>query len=159
MLESHDYFTQQMDDAGAMLFGRTTYELMEDAWPAVAKGGSAPRSLLEWARKLEAKPKYVVSASRRDFPWANTIRLEGELGAAVQRLKEDTPRGVLVGSPALAAQLEQLGLIDEYRLVVHPILAGHGPTLFHGLTPSRQLELVSITRMKSGAVAMHYRRT
>ena len=156
--EMLDYFTQLMDAAGAMLFGRNTYELMESAWPAVARDEKAPRAMREWARKLEAKPKYVVSASRRDFPWANTFRVEGDLPEAVRQLKEKTPRGVLVGSPMLSAALEQLGLIDEYRIVVHPVLAGHGPTLFQGLERSRRLELVSTTRLKSGVMALHYRR-
>jgi dihydrofolate reductase len=156
--ELHDYFTQLMDAAGAMLWGRVTYELMESAWPAVARDENAPRATREWARKLEAKPKYVVSASRRDFPWNNTFRLEGDLRDAVMQLKEKTPQGVLVGSHTLASALERLGLIDEYRLVVHPVIAGHGPTLFQGLEPSRRLELVSTNRLKSGQVAMHYRR-
>jgi dihydrofolate reductase len=155
--ELHDYFTQLMDEAGAMLFGRTTYELMEDAWPAVARDEKAPRATREWALKLEAKPKYVVSASRRDFPWNNTFRVEGDLHEAVRQLKEKTPRGLLVGAPRLSAALEQLGLIDEYRLVVHPILAGHGPTLFQGLARSRRLELVSTKRLASGVMALHYR--
>ena len=156
--ELHDYFTQLMDAAGAMLCGRVTYELMESAWPAVARDEKAPRAMREWARKLEAKPKYVVSASRRDFPWNNTFRVEGDLHEAVRQLKEKTPRGVLVGSPMLSAALERLGLIDEYRLVVHPVLAGHGPTLFQGLERSRHLELVSTKRLKSGVMALHYRR-
>jgi dihydrofolate reductase len=156
--ELHDYFTELMDAAGAMLFGRTTYELMEDAWPAVARDEQAPRASREWARKLEAKPKYVVSASRHDFPWNNTFRVEGDLHEAVRQLKEKTPRGVLVGSPTLSAALERLGLIDEYRLVVHPVLAGHGPTLFQGLERSRHLDLVSTHRLQSGVMAMHYRR-
>jgi len=156
--DMHDYFTQLMDSAGAMLFGRTTYELMEGFWPAVAREGKAPRAQLEWARKLEAKPKYVVSASRHDFPWNNTVHIEGDLGEAVTELKKKTPQGVLVGSPMLSAALERMGLIDEYRIVVQPVLAGHGPTLFQGLHRSRQLELVSADRERSGIVAMHYRR-
>ena len=156
--ELHRYFTRLMDAAGAMLWGRVTYELMESAWPAVARDEKAPRALREWARKLEAKPKYVVSASRRDFPWNNTFRVEGDLPEAVRQLKKKTPRGLLVGSPTLSAALERLGLIDEYRLVVHPILAGHGPTLFQGLERSRRLELVSTKRLKSGVMALHYRR-
>jgi dihydrofolate reductase len=99
----------------------------------------------------------VVSASRRDFPWNNTFHLEGDLRETVTRLKEKTPQGVLVGSPTLSAALERLGLIDEYRLVVHPVIAGHGPTLFQGLEPSRRLEFVSMNRLKSGQVALHYR--
>ena len=153
-----DYFTELMDAAGAMLWGRITYELMESAWPAVARDENAPRATREWARKLEAKPKYVVSSSRRDFPWNNTFRVEGDLHEAVRQLKEKTPQGVLVGSPMLSAALERLGLIDEYRLVLHPVLAGHGPTLFQGVEPSRRLELVSTKRLKSGALALHYRR-
>ena len=156
--ELHDYFTQLMDAAGAMLWGRVTYELMESAWPAVARDENAPRAMREWARKLEAKPKYVVSASRRDFPWNNTFRIEGDLREAVMELKEKTPQGVLVGSLTLSSALERLGLIDEYRLVVHPVLAGHGPRLFQGLEPSRRLELVSANPLKSGQMAMHYRR-
>ena len=156
--ELHGYFTQLMDDAGAMLWGRITYEMMESAWPAVARDENAPRAMREWARKLEAKPKYVVSSSRRDFPWNNTFRVEGDLHEAVRQLKDKTPQGVLVGSPMLSAALERLGLIDEYRLVLHPVLAGHGPTLFQGLEPARQLELVSTKPLKSGALALHYRR-
>jgi dihydrofolate reductase len=156
--ELHDYFTDLMDSAGAMLFGRTTYELMESAWPAIARDETAPRASRDWALKLEAKTKYVVSSSRRDFPWVNTIRVTGDLRESVQRLKDNTPRGVLVGSPMLSAGLEQLGLIDEYRIVVHPVIAGHGPTLFQGLDRSRHLELISTHRLKSGVMAMHYRR-
>lgn len=156
--ELHDYFTELMDAAGAMLFGRTTYELMEDAWPAVARDEAAPRASREWARKLEAKPKYVVSTSRRDFAWHNTFHIDGDLHEAVRHLKEKTPDGVLVGSHKLSAALEQMRLIDEYRIVVHPVFAGHGPTLFQGLAPSRQLDLVSTHRLKSGVMAMHYRR-
>lgn len=153
----HDHFTALMDSAGAMLFGRVTYELMESAWPAIARDPSAPRSQREWAVKLEAKPKYVVSKTRSDFPWINTFRLEGDLRAAVTQLKENTPRGVLVGSPALGAALESLGLIDEYHLVSHPVLTGHGPTLFHGVERSRLLELVSSKRLPSGVTANHFR--
>jgi dihydrofolate reductase len=152
------YFTQLMDAAGAMLFGRTTYELMESAWPAVARDEKAAPAMREWASKLEAKPKYVVSASRRNFPWNNTFRVEGDLQEAVRQLKEKTPRGVLVGSPMLSCGLERMGLIDEYRIVVHPILAGHGPTLFQGLEPSRRLKLLSTKRLQSGVMALHYSR-
>ncbi|MFO1078428.1 MAG: dihydrofolate reductase family protein [Planctomycetota bacterium] len=156
--EMHDYWTRLMDAAGAMLWGRVTYEMMESAWPAVARDEGAPRATREWARKLEAKPKYVVSSSRHDFPWTNTFRIEGDLLDAVGQLKARTPQGVLVGSPTLSAALDRLGLIDEYRLVLHPVLAGHGPTLFHDLQPSRRLEHVSTMRLRSGALALHYRR-
>ncbi len=132
--------------------------MMESFWPAVARDESAPRAMREWAQRLDAKPKYVVSGSRGDFPWSNTFRVVGELREAVTQLKEKTPGGVLLGSHLLGAALERLALIDEYRFVVHPVLAGHGPTLFQGLEGSRRLELVSMKRFASGAIAMHHRR-
>src|SRR5690242_16296700 len=153
--ELHDYWTQLMDQSGAMLFGRNTYELMEGAWPAVARDEKAPRAMREWAQKLEAKAKYVVSGSRSDFPWQNTIKVEGDLREAISALKAKTERGVLVGAPKLAAALEELGLIDEYRIVVHPIISGRGPTLLHGLSSARHLELLSKQRLKSGVQSLN----
>ncbi|WP_341940762.1 dihydrofolate reductase family protein [Microbacterium sp. LWH10-1.2] len=159
--ETHAYFTHLMDEGGAMLWGRTTYEMMESYWPAVARGEEdAPPALREWAIKLDAKPKYVVSSTRSDFPWANSHHLTGDLRTAVQELKDATPDGVLLGSGALATQLDRLDLIDEYVFLLHPLIAGHGPTLFQdGLPQTRQLELISAQPLSNGSVAMRYRRS
>ena len=158
--ETHAFFTRLMDENGAMLWGRVTYEMMESYWPAVARGDmAAPPAMRDWAVKLEAKPKHVVSSTRKDFPWTNSHRIIGDLGAGVQRLKDATPDGVLLGSGKLAAALDRLDLIDEYKLLVHPRIAGHGPTLYDsGLPGTRRLELVSARSLRCGAVAMHYRR-
>jgi len=158
--ETHDFFTRLMDEGGAMLWGRVTYEMMESYWPAVARGDEdAPPAIREWAVKLEAKPKYVVSSTRTDFPWSNSHHVVGDLRESVQALKDATPAGVLLGSGTLATALDQLDLIDEYLFLVHPRIAGHGPTLFErGLPSTRQLELISATPLRNGAVAMRYRR-
>lgn len=158
--ETHAFFTRLMDESGAMLWGRVTYEMMESYWPAVARGEvAAPPAIHEWAVKLDAKPKYVVSATRTDFPWRNSQRIAGELAAGIERLKQATPAGVLLGSGKLATALDRLDLIDEYRFLVHPRIAGHGPTLYQdGLRHPRRLDLVSTQRLRNGAVAMHYRR-
>jgi dihydrofolate reductase len=158
--ETHAFFTRLMDENGAMLWGRTTYEMMESAWPTIARGEVEARpSLREWAAKLEAKPKYVVSSTRKDFSWTNSHHIAGELRAGVQKLKDATPAGVLLGSGKLANELDRLELIDEYKLLVHPRIAGHGPTLYQGGLPrTRKLELVSANPLRCGAVAMHYRR-
>ena len=158
--ETHAFFTRLMDNAGAMLWGRVTYEMMEGYWPAVARGAvEAPPAMRAWAVKLEAKPKYVVSSTRTDFPWTNSHHIGGNLRAAVQQLKDDTPNGVLLGSSKLAAELDRLDLIDEYRLLVHPRIAGHGPTLYEsGLSGTRRLELISAAPLINGVVAMHYQR-
>ncbi|WP_407318645.1 dihydrofolate reductase family protein [Isoptericola halotolerans] len=113
----------------------------------------------DWAVTLEARPKYVVSSTRQDFPWTNSHHLAGDLRAGVQRVKDATPEGVLLGSGHLAVELDRLDLIDEYRLLIHPRIAGHGPTLYqNGLPGTRRLELVSAEPLSNGAVAMHYRR-
>ena len=158
--ETHAFFTRLMDASGAMLWGRVTYEMMESYWPAVARSAvQAPPAMREWAGRLEAKPKYVVSSTRTDFPWTNSHHIAGDLRAGIQTLKEATPNGVLLGSGKLGAELDRLGLIDEYRLLVHPRIAGHGPTLYEsGLPGARRLELISAQPLQCGAVAMHYRR-
>jgi dihydrofolate reductase len=158
--ETHAFFTRLMDEAGATLWGRVTYEMMESYWPAVARGDvAAPPAMREWAAKLEVKPKYVASSTRTDFPWTNSLHVVGDLRTGVQQLKDATPAGVLLGSGTLAAELDRLDLIDEYRFLVHPRIAGHGPTLYQrGLPATRRLELVSAQPLRCGAVAMHYRR-
>lgn len=158
--ETHAFFTRLMHEAGAMLWGRVTYEMMERYWPAVARGDvDAPPAMHDWATALEAKPKYVVSSTRSSFPWTNSHHLVGDLRSSVQQLKDATPAGVLLGSGRLATALDRLELIDEYRFLIHPRIAGHGPTLFEsGLTRTRRLELVSATPLHNGAMALHYRR-
>lgn len=158
--ETHAFFTHLMDEAGAMLWGRITYEMMEAHWPAVARGdANAPPAMREWAVKLEAKPKHVVSSTRKDFPWANSHHINDDLRTGVQRLKDATPAGVLLGSGKLATELDRLDLIDEYQFLVHPRITGHGPTLYQsGLSGTRRLGLVSTKALRCGAVAMHYRR-
>ena len=114
--ETHAFFTRLMDEGGAMLWGRVTYEMMESYWPAVARGDvEAPPAMREWAVKLEAKPKYVVSSTRKDFPWTNSHNIAGDLRTGVQKLKDATPDGVLLGSGKLATELDRLDLIDEYK--------------------------------------------
>ncbi|MGE0043507.1 MAG: dihydrofolate reductase family protein [Vicinamibacterales bacterium] len=158
--ETHAFFTRLMDEVGAMLWGRVTYEMMESYWPRVARGEEdVPPAMRAWGVKLEATPKYVVSSTRTDFPWTNSHHIGGDLRTAVQALKDATPAGVLLGSGTFAAELDRLDLIDEYRFLVHPRIAGHGPTLYQGGLPAtRRLALISATPLGNGAVAMHYGR-
>jgi len=158
--ETHAYFTDLMDQHGAMLWGRTTYEMMEEYWPLVASGEvDAPQALRDWAMKLQDKAKYVVSSTRKDFPWNNSHHLIGDLRRAVQALTDRTPDGVLLGSGKLATELDQLGLIEEYRFLIHPIIAGRGPKLYGaGLPDVRHLELRETKNLSNGVIAVHYRR-
>ncbi|PTA47937.1 dihydrofolate reductase family protein [Micromonospora sp. RP3T] len=158
--ETHAFFTRLIDESGGMLWGRVTYEMMESYWPAVARGDvEAPQSNREWALKLDALPKYVVSSTRTEFPWNNSHHITGDLREGVQKLKDATPEGILVGSGKLATELDRLDLIDEYKLLIHPMIAGHGPTLYQGGLPAtRRLELLSAKPLCDGVMLMHYRR-
>jgi dihydrofolate reductase len=144
-----------LDQADALLFGRVTYEMMEAGWRPPALAGTRPGWMEPFARKIDAAKKYVVSSSLDRVDW-NAELVRGDLGTAVRQLKQESGKGLFVGGVKLPLALAELGLIDEYELVVHPTLAGHGPTLFAGLPKRIDLRLVSRLEFGSGAVAMRY---
>lgn len=111
--------------------------------------------MVPFARTIDAAKKYVVSSTLERVDW-NAELLRGDLGKAVQQLKEQPGNGLFVGGVQLPLALAELGLIDEYEFVVHPRMAGHGPTLFAGLSKWIDLKLVSRLEFGSGAVAMRY---
>src|SRR5215813_3459390 len=157
--EMHQYHAENLAKADALLFGRVTYEMMEAAWRESARTGARPDWMEAWmepfARTIDAKKKYVVSSTLERVDW-NAELVRGDLGKAVQQLKRESGKGLFVGGVKLALALTELGLIDEYEFVVHPRLAGHGPTLFAGLSKHVDLKLVSRLELGSGAVAMRY---
>ena len=108
-----------------------------------------------FVRVIDAKKKYVVSSTLDRVDW-NAELVRGDLGTAVQQLKQEAGKGLFVGVVKLPLALAELGLIDEYEFVVHPRIAGHGPTLFAGLSKLIDLRLVSREELGSGSVAMHY---
>ncbi len=108
-----------------------------------------------FARTIDAAKKYVESSTLDRVDW-NAELVRGDLGTAVQDLKQESAKGLLVGGVKLPLALAELGLIDEFEFVVHPRLAGHGPTLFAGLSKRIDLMLVSRLEFGSGAVAMPY---
>lgn len=147
-----------LERADALLLGRVTYQMMEEGWRDVARTGDTgnrPAWMLDFARAIDGKKKYVVSGTLKSVDW-NAELVRGDLGQAVRRLKDRHERGVSVGGVTLPLALEQLGLIDEYEFVVHPVLAGHGPTLFARLSQRRVLQLVSKQEFRSGAMALRY---
>jgi dihydrofolate reductase len=157
--ELHRYWAESLAQADALLFGRVTYEMMESAWRPVAETGTRPDWMPAWmepfARTIDAAKKYVVSNTLDRVDW-NAERLAGDLEEAVQRLKQEPGTGLFVGGVTLPLALAELGLIDEYEFVVHPRLAGHGPTLLAGLSKHVDLKLVGRREFGSGAVAMRY---
>jgi dihydrofolate reductase len=155
----HRYAAENLAQADALLFGRVTYEMMEAAWRQPAQTGVRPDWMQPWmepfARTIDAAKKYVVSSTLERVDW-NAELVRGDWGRAVQQLKRESGKGLFVAGMKLAQALAELGLIDEYEFIVHPRLAGHGPTLFSGLSKHVDLKLVSRLELNSGAVALRY---
>ena len=141
--------------ADALLFGRVIYQMMEEAWRGPAPAGERPEWMEPFARTIDAAKKYVVSSTLKQVDW-NAELVRGDLGSAVQQLKRQPGKGLLTGGVTLPLALAEMGLIDEYELVVHPRIAGHGPTLLAGLSKIIDLQLVSRVELGSGTVAMTY---
>ena len=157
--EMHRFHTENLARADALLLGRVTYEMMEVAWRQPAQTGVMPDWMEPWmesfARTIDAAKKYVVSSTLERVDW-NAELVRGDLGEAVEQLKRESGKGLFVAGLKLPLALAELGLIDEYEFVVQPRLAGHGPTLFAGLSKYVDLKLVSRMEFGSGAVAMRY---
>ncbi len=151
----HRHAAENLAQADALLFGRVTYEMMEAAWRPAAPTGARPDWMEPFARTIDAAKKYVVSSTLDRVDW-NAELVRGDLGKAVQQLKRESGKGLFAGGVKLPLALAELGLIDEYEFVVHPRLAGHGPTLFAGLSTPLDLTLVGRLEFGSGAVAMRY---
>lgn len=157
--ESMRFWTEEMQGADALLFGRVTYQLMASAWRRPESGGW-PDWMEKWelpfAEAIDRTQKYVVSSTLESVDW-NAELVRGDLETAVRELKEQPGRGLWVGGVTLPLALADLGLIDEYEFVVQPVLAGHGPTLMAGLRERIPLELIDRTGFRSGSVALRYR--
>lgn len=151
----HRHAVENIERADALLLGRVTYEMMETAWRPPAQTGARPDWMEPFARTIDAAKKYVVSSTLDRVDW-NAELVRGDLGKAVQQLKRESGRGLLVGGVKLPLALAELGLIDEYEFVVQPRLVGHGPALFAGLSKRVDLKLVGRLEFGSGAVAMRY---
>src|SRR5450759_1762231 len=151
----HRHAAENLDQADALLFGRVTQEMMEAAWRPPAWTGARPDWMEPLARTIDAAKKYVVPRTLDRAEW-NAELVRGDLGKAVQQLKRESGKGLLVGGVKLPLALAELGLIDEYEFVVQPRLVGHGPTLFAGLSKVVDLRLVMRLGFGSWAVAMRY---
>ncbi|HLZ26911.1 MAG TPA: dihydrofolate reductase family protein [Chloroflexota bacterium] len=151
----HRHAVENLDRADALLFGRVTYEMMEAAWRLPGQARAMPEWMEPFGRTIDAAKKYVVSSTLDRVDW-NAELVRGDLGQAVQQLKQESGKGLLVGGVKLPQALAELGLIDEYEFVVQPTVVGHGPTLFAGLSKRIDLRLVSRVEFGSGAVAMRY---
>ncbi|MET0467659.1 MAG: dihydrofolate reductase family protein [Aeromicrobium sp.] len=153
--ELHRRARENLERADAIVFGRVTYQMMEDAWRPSRQAEEMPAWTEPFGRTMHAARKHVVSSTLDEVDW-NAELVRGDLRLAVEELKRQPGNGLAVAGAQLAQGLAELGLIDEYELVVHPRVVGHGPTLFAGLTTRLDLRLVDRQEYGSGAVAMRY---
>ena len=156
--ETHEYFTQLLRSVDLLVFGRKTYELMVPFWPEVAKTQSMSEASNEFARTFVSIEKVVFSRSLESAEDENTRIVRGNLRDEILKLKQEEGKSILLGGVSIPSQLIELGLIDEYRFVVNPIIAGEGRRLLEGvsLPESLQVKLVESTTFKCGSVALRY---
>ncbi len=152
---THRHATETLRHADALLFGRVTYGMMEGAWRLATRTATPPDWTEPFARTIDAMKKYVVSSTLGRVEW-NTELVRGNLGEAVQAIKQQPGGPILTGGVQLPLALAELGLIDEYEFVMQPRITGHGPTLFAGLAKYVELKLVDRKELSSGAVALRY---
>jgi dihydrofolate reductase len=153
--ETHRNAAEGIARADALLLGRVTYKMMEDAWRPDRRTMAMPAWTDPFAQTIDAAKKYVVSSTLDHVEW-NSELLRGDLKTAVETLKQQPGKGLATGGLTLPTALAELGLIDEYEFVVHPRVAGHGPWLLAGLSTPLDLMLVSRREFASGVVAMRY---
>lgn len=153
-----EYFTQLTGEAGLQVFGRKTYQLMVPYWPDVAKDPSATKADSEFARAFVSLDKIVFSRSLDSAEDGNTRIVRSDLRGEILKLKGQPGKNILVGGVDIPSQLMEFGLVDEFRFVVGPIVAGAGRRLFEGVSlPEKlRLKLAESRVFKSGAVALRY---
>jgi len=156
--EIYDFYTPLLRDTDLLLYGRKTYQLMVPFWPDVAKAQSMSKPANAFAQVFASIPKLVVSQSLSSVEDKNTTILRTNLQDEIQKLKRQPGKNIMTGGVTLPSQLMKLGLIDEYRFLIHPVIAGEGTRLLEGIPPQErfQLTLAESKTFKSGCVALRY---
>jgi dihydrofolate reductase len=157
--EVHQHYTNLLNNAGAVLYGRTTYQLMEDSWPAMVKNPTGNKTMDDFAVAIERVPKVLFSRTVKSVGWHNARLATKDLKDEVLELKQQSGKDVFVGSPSLILQLTNLNLIDEWQLCVHPVITGKGLSLFKGINERIVFTLLKTKQFKtSGHVIFYYAR-
>src|SRR5688572_29618502 len=144
---------QLVKTVGSPVYGRTTYQLMESYWPTVLKKPDAPKQSLAHAQWVENVPKIVFSRTLNEATWNNTRLIKENIAGEIEKLKQEPGKDLVIfGSPGLAADLMNLGLIDEYKFTVHPVIVGNGLSVFKNNHTKSKLKLEDTSTLKSGVV-------
>jgi dihydrofolate reductase len=156
--ELHQHYADLLNQAGAIIYGRITYQLMESYWPAIVKNPTGNKPIDIFAVAIQNIPKIVFSSTMPNVRWENSILVRGDLKEEVLKLGKQPGRDILVGSPGLIAALTRLNLIGEYQLCVHPVIAGGGLPLFKNITDRVTLKLLKTKPFRSGVIILYYNR-
>jgi dihydrofolate reductase len=157
--ELHDFFTEQLGTTDTVLFGRKTYELMVDYWPNAANDPRTTKSELAFSEKYNSIRKIVFSKTLTKVEWSNTTLVNADIVEEVKKLKQQPGDDVFsIGGISAASALLNAGLIDELWILVHPILAGKGRSLFEDIHVTANLKLVETKTFNSGVVVLHYQK-
>jgi len=155
--ELHDFFSRLLETTDTALFGRVTYELMESYWPNAPMDPQATESMRRFADRFNAMPKVVFSRTLEKADWNNTRLVRENAIAEILRMKSEPGKFISVGGMSLAQELMRRNLIDEYWIVVHPVVVGTGRRLFENVTNRIDLRLIDTQTFASGAQVLHYR--
>lgn len=156
--ELHDHYTGLIRGSDIILYGRITYQLMENYWPMLVKNPMGNKSMDEFAIALHRIQKIVFSRTIKSLHWENSVIAGKSLEDEVQLLKEQPGKDVLVGSPSLINELTKLDLIDEYQLCIHPVIAPDGLLLFKNIPQQLILKLMKTKTFRAGQVIHYYER-
>jgi dihydrofolate reductase len=154
--ELHQHYNELLNNAGALIYGRITYQLMESYWPTVVKNPTGNKPTDDFAVIIENIPKIVFSHTLTNVEWKNVRLAKEGVKEEVLKLKQEQGKDILVGSPSMIVALTKLHLIDEYQLCVHPVIAGTGLQLFKGISDSIVLRLLKTKRFGSGSIVLYY---
>lgn len=155
--EIHDHYTEVLKNSDTVLYGRTTFHLME-FWPTLVKNPSGDKSMDDFAIAIDNIHKIVFSRTLKSVDWRNTTLKKEIVKDEILKLKQESRRDVLVGSPSLIVQLSELGLVDEYQLGVQPTIIGSGLPLFKNITDRIDLRFLKTKPFASGVVMFYYER-
>jgi dihydrofolate reductase len=154
--ELHQHFNELLINAGTLLYGRITYQLMESYWPSIVKKPTGNKPEDEFAVLIDNISKIVFSRTLKIVDWKNTILKKEVIKEEILELKHQTGKNILAGSPGLIVALTQFDLIDEYQLVIHPVVLGNGLRLFKNIKDRINLKLLKTKTLGSGAVTLYY---
>jgi dihydrofolate reductase len=154
----HQHYADLLSNAGTALYGRKTYQLMQ-YWQTVLKNPTGNKTTDEFALAIDRIPKIVFSHTLKNLGWESAKLATKGIKEEILELRQQAGKDILVGSPSLIVALTQLGLINEYQLCIHPVIAGSGLPLFKSISEKIILKLLNTKRFDSGAIVLYYEPT